>query len=511
MHYNLRTGRLLFKAGKLMFFNRRIKVVNIRTKAPKLTVRRVGMKKIGNIIEKFKILFNKKSQITLIKPMADAVKIFNKVKYGALYTTAIAVMCFVIYGSFMSLDLTFAKSVMVNGKTVGVVTNVEQFKQYYSDLHKELEEDFGQSKEGKVSYLPCIAFKKSVDDQYTLKQNIMSLYDGVVRAYSVYADGSFVCASLEKSDLEKALENIRTSYGNSDSATFVQKIEIKNELVTSDQIKLGDNIKKALLSSTQRESVYVAKGNESLWEIATKHNMSIDKLEKLNPKLSGSVVEGTQVNVIKSMPILTVQTTVPVEGEFEIACNAEVIYDNTLAKGKQQVKVEGQNGKHYIKKDVVYINGEEVTETVHERTVIKDPVTKVTVVGTKLSGVGTGTFIRPTYGALSSRYGQRWNRQHQGIDIAADTGTDIVAADDGKVEFAGWEGGYGNLVKLTHGNGYTTYYGHCSKILVSQGDVVEKGQVIAKVGSTGNSTGPHLHFEVRKNNIPQNPLEYINN
>lgn len=494
-----------------MFINREVKVANIRTKAPKLTVRRVGMKKLGNIIEKFKILFNKKSQITLIKPMADAVKIFNKVKYGALYTTAAAVMCFVIYGSFMSLDLTFANNVMVNGKSVGVVTNVVQFKAYYSDLHQELQETFGESKEGKVSYLPCIAFKKSVDDQYTLKQNIMSLYDGVIRAYSVYADGYFVCSSLEKADLEKALEDIRTSYGNSDSATFVQNIEIKSELVTSDQIRFGENIKKELMSTTQRESVYVAKGNESMWEIATMHNMSIEKLEKLNPKFTGPIVEGTQLNVIKSMPILTVQTTVPVEGEFEIACNSEVIYDGTLAKGKEQVKVEGQNGKHYIRKDVVYINGEEVTETVHERTIIKEPVTKVTVLGTKLTGVGTGSFIRPTYGALSSRYGQRWNRQHQGIDIAADTGTDIVAADDGKVEFAGWESGYGNLVKLTHGNGYTTYYGHCSKILVSEGAVVEKGQVIAKVGSTGRSTGPHLHFEVRKDNIPQNPLEFINN
>jgi len=118
--------------------------------------------------------------------------------------------------------------------------------------------------------------------------------------------------------------------------------------------------------------------------------------------------------------------------------------------------------------------------------------------------------MRPTYGSLSSRYGTRWNRQHQGIDIAASQGTDIYAADAGIVEYSGWESGYGYLVKINHQNGYVTYYGHCSKLLVSKGAVVEKGDLIAKVGSTGRSTGPHLHFEVRLNGVPQNPLNYIN-
>ncbi|MBQ7075859.1 MAG: peptidoglycan DD-metalloendopeptidase family protein, partial [Clostridia bacterium] len=369
--------------------------------------------------------------------------------------------------------------------------------------------NLGESKTRKVSYVPCITFNDSVDDQYTLKQNIMSLYDGVIKAYSVYVDNEFVCAALEKTDLDNALETVRTSYGNADTATFVQNIEIKNELVTNNSIRFGKNINRELLSSRKSEGVYTATKKQSMWEIASMFDMSIDKIEEMNPTLLGSVEEGTPVNVIKSVPVLSVQTTARVEGEFDIACASEIVYDDTMAKGKQKVTVEGENGKQFIKKDVVFINGEEVTETIHERTVIKEPVAKVTVVGTKLSGVGTGSFIRPTYGSLSSRYGTRWNRQHQGIDIAASTGTNIVAADDGVVEFSGWEGGYGNLVKLSHGNGYTTYYGHCSKLLVNKGQVVEKGQVIAKVGSTGRSTGPHLHFEVRLNNVPQNPLQFI--
>ncbi len=100
-------------------------------------------------------------------------------------------------------------------------------------------------------------------------------------------------------------------------------------------------------------------------------------------------------------------------------------------------------------------------------------------------------------------------RFHSGLDIAAPYGNDIWAAGRGKVVFAGRRGGYGNLVIIDHGYGIKTYYGHASKLLVKEGQDVEKGEVIAKVGSTGRSTGPHLHFEVRINDIPVDPLNYI--
>jgi murein DD-endopeptidase MepM/ murein hydrolase activator NlpD len=115
----------------------------------------------------------------------------------------------------------------------------------------------------------------------------------------------------------------------------------------------------------------------------------------------------------------------------------------------------------------------------------------------------------PTRGSVSSRYGMRNGRMHKGLDIAASTGTSIKAADGGKVVFAGRKGAYGNLVEIDHGNGYKTRYGHCSAINVKRGDKVYKGQVIAKVGNTGRSTGPHLHFEVIKNGGNQNPASYV--
>ena len=103
----------------------------------------------------------------------------------------------------------------------------------------------------------------------------------------------------------------------------------------------------------------------------------------------------------------------------------------------------------------------------------------------------------------------RYIRTHTGIDIAASSGSNIVAANKGTVIVAGWQGSYGNAVIIDHGGGISTLYGHCSKLLVKVGQEVEAGEIIAKVGSTGLSTGPHLHFEVRVNGEPQDPLKYV--
>lgn len=110
---------------------------------------------------------------------------------------------------------------------------------------------------------------------------------------------------------------------------------------------------------------------------------------------------------------------------------------------------------------------------------------------------------------ISSRFGSRNGGYHSGLDIATASGTPIYATASGTVTYAGWQGGYGNLVIISHGNGVETYYAHCSKIYVSKGDTVETGDLISAVGSTGNSTGPHLHLEVRINGVAQNPQNYL--
>lgn len=120
-------------------------------------------------------------------------------------------------------------------------------------------------------------------------------------------------------------------------------------------------------------------------------------------------------------------------------------------------------------------------------------------------------FLQPVQNAMiSSPFGFRWGRPHQGVDLAAPVGSPIVAAESGKVLYSGWKQGYGNFIAIDHGHGMRTHYAHCSRLLARQGQTVRKGAVIARVGSTGSSTGPHLHFEVVANGVHRNPAKYLN-
>jgi murein DD-endopeptidase MepM/ murein hydrolase activator NlpD len=120
-----------------------------------------------------------------------------------------------------------------------------------------------------------------------------------------------------------------------------------------------------------------------------------------------------------------------------------------------------------------------------------------------------GGLMWPVSGPVTSGFGWRWGRMHEGIDIAVPTGTPVHASQSGRVIVAGWMGGYGNLVVIDHGGGLSTAYGHNSSIAVGSGQSVSQGQVIAYSGSTGNSTGPHVHYEVRVNGAPVDPLGYL--
>jgi murein DD-endopeptidase MepM/ murein hydrolase activator NlpD len=130
--------------------------------------------------------------------------------------------------------------------------------------------------------------------------------------------------------------------------------------------------------------------------------------------------------------------------------------------------------------------------------------------------IGTGRFIKPVAGWLSSQFGNRFHpifkrmAYHSGIDFAAPSGTPVQAADTATVVFAGVWGGYGKAIILDHGDGVTSVYGHLSRIIVRKGDAIQKRDIIGYVGSTGLSTGPHLHFEIRENGLPIDPITYLN-
>lgn len=145
---------------------------------------------------------------------------------------------------------------------------------------------------------------------------------------------------------------------------------------------------------------------------------------------------------------------------------------------------------------------------------IEMPVVKKTKINTKKvidntpSNLGIA-LAEPVTGTITSRFGSRRSGTHTGLDIANSKGTPIQAAATGTVIYAGYKGSYGNMVIIAHTSSVQTYYAHCSKILVTEGQTVNQGETIALVGSTGNSTGPHLHLEIRVNGAAKNPQNYL--
>ena len=211
--------------------------------------------------------------------------------------------------------------------------------------------------------------------------------------------------------------------------------------------------------------------------------------------------------------------------DVELDYESIVTYDENEDSSYSKVITEGKKGIEQVDVRLVYIDGEFYEANIIDSTVKQEPVNEELVLGSKqgakesaapasATGEASGSFIWPlpyTHN-ITSHFEWRWGRMHQGVDIADGDvyGQPIIAADGGKVTWSGNDGGgYGNYVMIDHGNGLMTVYGHASELACSTGDYVAKGETIAYVGSTGNSTGPHLHFEIRVNGEQVNPLEYV--
>lgn len=201
--------------------------------------------------------------------------------------------------------------------------------------------------------------------------------------------------------------------------------------------------------------------------------------------------------------IFTTQTQQYTE---EYNLDTEYIEVDSWYTSQKQVVQEAQTGVHDVVASVTFSNGAEVSRTIEQDNVIEEPVAKVVKVGTKEAP----SFIKPLNGgSFSSSFGSRWGRKHKGVDWSCSVGTNIYASCGGTVSYAGWQNGFGNTIVISHGNGLKTRYAHLSKITVSSGEKVSQGERIGLSGNTGNSTGPHLHFEILLDGEQVNPMNYL--
>lgn len=291
-----------------------------------------------------------------------------------------------------------------------------------------------------------------------------------VSAYAVYAGESELTYVKDEASFQKLVNSVETYFS-----------------------KVGEGEK--LVSVEFRQSLQFREAMVSVAEVKT----SVEAL--------GIIVR----NMKSAAPALTVTVTKDVAREEEIPYEVEYLENKKMYEGTQKIKQKGYNGTRYIEGMVTEENGQEVQTQIVREDIISEPVTEVVEEGTKENGNGTGKLIVPTNGGyLSSGFGQRDGRMHKGIDIARPDTYTIMAADTGRVIFAGNDGGYGNKVVVDHGNGMKTVYAHLASITVKSGQTVEQGKRIGVMGRTGWATGVHLHFEVIVNGAYKNPASYIN-
>lgn len=285
--------------------------------------------------------------------------------------------------------------------------------------------------------------------------------------------------------------------------------EIKAEAVkTEEKILTVDEAFKLLLTGGREEAVYVAEETESLASVAEKFNMTVDEIKALNANWQDPLHKGSKITVLKPAPMITVTLEQEMKAQSPVAFKTVTKEDPNQVKSVKKVAQAGKAGLLETTTCVKSENGKITSSVTESSRLIQEPVDEIVAVGTK-EGLATGSFMTPTVGRLTSPFGPRWGRFHYGVDLANATGTNVVAADGGVVTRVGMAGSYGNLIIIDHQNGTSTRYAHLSAYNVKVGDVVQKGQSIGKIGSTGRSTGPHLHFEVRVGGVAKNPLDFI--
>lgn len=344
-------------------------------------------------------------------------------------------------------------------------------------------------------------------------------------AYQFTVNGEVWFTVSQKEDLEKILDDYKQQYlDNIDKhaqikkVDFLQKIEIIEVKEKPENIQTLKVAKEKIYAVEEEAVVIEVKKGDNLWNLAKAHNLKVSDLEILNPDADPhKIFPGDKLVVKPFNPALdvivefenTVVESIPFKNEYKKV--------NNLFKNQQRILKKGSQGEKEVSYYITLRNGYQESLTIVNEKILKEPVNALVQIGTRTTVFRGG---RINYGVvhgkrISSLYGYRIHpitgrrRFHDGLDIAANHGNRVYAYTDGKVVQAGWNGGYGNCILIDHGNGLKTRYAHLSKINVRVGQRVQTGEAIGTVGSTGNSTGPHLHFEVIKWGRTQNPLNYL--
>lgn len=286
--------------------------------------------------------------------------------------------------------------------------------------------------------------------------------------------------NINTGQIDNNFNQDRENNGTITTRQINENNEDKNEAQDNQETAFAKRHETHLIDQVK---VHKVRSGETLWDIAHKHGLNIDSLIGANNISNMNSIKPEQE--FKILPVKGIIYRVsPGESVGSIArkfdLKAETIMNDNNIKDASSLKIDQK----------LILRGAKPEFSYQDRLDQK--------------------FMYPINTRVTSYYGPRWGRMHEGLDFAAPMGSPIRAVSSGRVVYSGWATGYGYVVIIEHQKGLRTLYAHNSKLLVSAGESVGKGEVISRSGNTGNSTGPHLHFEVQVNGRPENPLDYIN-
>lgn len=433
----------------------------------------------------------------------------------AAKSTVIGFFVFAVILALVS-SVKVGYAVVFNNKTIGYVAQKDVTKVKIDSICKEITE--ATEDEGAVELtaelVPAFAPNSKFVDEEDVESIIKSQLSYYVDGTSVYIDGKFAFAAKDEAEAKNILDAYQKKVcgsGTIISSESENEIAFKEEKVVYTQLLEMDAALKRLAGTDSKDGLHTVVEGDTLWSIGIESDIPTDYLMNMNNLETEVLQIGTVLRVKYPEPLMDIKVVKDITYTEYHPYETEKIYDKSLNQGTYKTQQKGSNGETRVRATVTFVNDHEIEREIVEKTVISEPVNEILRVGTKPKpkNAATGKFARPISGGyVSSSFGNRSRGYHTGVDWALSYGSPIYASDGGTVTFSGWNGGYGKTVKINHGNGYETLYAHCSSLVVSSGKKVAKGQLIGYVGSTGNSTGPHLHFEIRRNGSYLNPTKY---
>ena len=461
----------------------------------------------------------------------DFVRGFHRISEGYMNSRRVIGMALLLTGLLVAailivFDIFTVYEYAYNGKVLGYVHEQEDVTDVLDIAGKKLS-GVGENAVNiefvanqNVTFNLVESKGKSTDDSDTVINKLIYMSDIETEAYAV-CDGNRIVAIVKD---QEAAENLLTQTMSKlsvpdrgmvlVSAEFVNELNIRPINVILGSIQSNATAQKQMIEGGTMETFHFVEEGETAKSLAAEFGVeTIDIYDEDNANVAEEIEQGDKVCIRSTVDPVSVKMVET--GRVKEIIEYETIKKETdeYYKGDTVLEQDGVDGVQIFEGTITKVAGVETDrEESKPPEVLKEKQDKIILVGTteRPKTAATGTFIKPLeHFTMTSGFGPRWGTHHDGVDLAIGTGTPFVAADGGTVIRAGWYGGYGQCIDIEHEPGVVTRYGHCSQILVSAGDLVYQGQTIGLVGSTGWSTGPHLHFEVHINGSRVDPEAYV--